>query len=201
MPKHFTSEERIEIEGRLLAAAKASFLYFGMNKTTVEDITQNAGVAKGTFYLFFKSKGDIFMRLYSDEWKMIHDELDQKYLGKKGKLADLITGYISENRKALLSHPLLASVYERDTMVSISDRTVSKRLMEFKQMSDGSLTKIIKSWIEANELNCPIDPEVISGMIRSTSYLNYHKDEIGEEIFDEVISQLIHGITLVVEKR
>ena len=55
MPKHFTPEERIEIEGRLLAAAKASFLYYGMNKTTVEDITQSAGVAKGTFYLFFKN--------------------------------------------------------------------------------------------------------------------------------------------------
>ena len=146
MPKHFTPEERIEIEGRLLAAAKASFLYYGMNKTTVEDITQSAGVAKGTFYLFFKSKGDIFMRLYSDEWKMIHDELDQKYLGKKGKISDLITGYITENRQALLSHPLLSSVYERETMVSISDRTVSKRLMDFRQMSDDSLTRIIESW-------------------------------------------------------
>ena len=140
------------------------------------------------------------MRLYSDEWKMIHDELDQKYLGKKGKISDLITGYITENRQALLSHPLLSSVYERETMVSISDRTVSKRLMDFRQMSDDSLTRIIESWIEANELNCPVSPEVISGMIRSTSYLNYHKDEIGEKIFDEVIKQLIQGITLVVEQ-
>ena len=200
MPKHFSPEERIEIEGRLLAAAKASFLYFGMNKTTVADITQSAGVAKGTFYLFFNSKGDIFMRLYSDEWKLIHDELDQKYLYKKGKLSDLITGYVTENRKALLSHPLLASVYERDTMVSVSDRTVSKRLMEFKQMSDGNLTRIIQSWLEANEIRCSVDPAVISGMIRSTSYLNYHKDEIGEEIFDQVITRLIEGITLVVEQ-
>lgn len=200
MPKHFSPEERIEIEGRLLAAAKASFLYFGMNKTTVADITQSAGVAKGTFYLFFNSKGDIFMRLYADEWKLIHDELDQKYLGKKGKMSELITGYIRENRQALLTHPLLASVYERETMISISDRTVSKRLMEFKQMSDGSLTRIIQSWIEANGINCSVDPEVISGMIRSTSYLNYHKDEVGEEIFDEVIARLIEGITLVVEQ-
>lgn len=200
MPKHFSPEERIEIESRLLAAAKASFLYFGMNKTTVADITQSAGVAKGTFYLFFNSKGDIFMRLYADEWKMIHDEMDKKYLYKKGKLSDLITGYIKENREALSGHPLLAIVWQRETMASISDRTVSERLMEFKRYSDESLTTIIRSWIEANELDCKIEPDVLSGMIRSTSYLNYHKDEIGEDVFDRVIANLINGIALVVEQ-
>lgn len=200
MPKHFSPEERIEIEEKLLAAAKESFLYFGVNKTTVSDITDKAEIAKGTFYLFFNSKGDIFMRLISDEWKAIHDDLDKRYKGRKGSLRNLISGYIAENRRELLGHPLFAMVYDRDAMVMISDRSVKDKLMEFKQLSDSRLVDVIRSWYDANGIETAVAPEVVSGMIRSTSYLNYHRDEIGEDIFDEVIQRMIDGITLVVDK-
>ena len=198
MPKHFSPEERREIEQKLLSAAKESFLYFGVNKTTVADITDKAGVAKGTFYLFFNSKGDIFMKLISDEWALIHDELDRRYMDRQGDLRKIIRGYIAENRRELLGHPLFAMVYDRDAMVMISDRTVQDKLMEFKHMSDGRLVDLIRSWYAANSIQSAVSPEVLSGMIRSTSYLNYHRDEIGEEIFDEVIRQMIEGIALVV---
>ena len=50
MPRHFSSEERIDIENRLIAAAKELFLQYGLNKTTISDITEKAHVGKGTFY-------------------------------------------------------------------------------------------------------------------------------------------------------
>ena len=200
MPKHFSPEERKEIEQKLLDAAKESFLYFGVNKTTIADITDKAGVAKGTFYLFFKSKGDIFMKLISDEWTLIHDELDRRYMDRQGEVGELIRGYIAENRRELLGHPLFAMVYDRDAMVMISDRTVMDKLMEFRHLSDSRLVDLIRSWYAANAIESAVSPEVLSGMIRSTSYLNYHRDEIGEEIFDEVIQKIIQGIALLVRE-
>ena len=197
MPKHFSNEERASIEKKILSAARESFLYYGINKTNIADITKAAGIAKGTFYLFFKSKGDIFMKLISDDWTAIHEELDAGYMGKKGDISTPISDYIAENRKALLGHPLFSMIYNREAIALISDHTVTEALMDFKQKSDSQLVEIIKSWFEANDIKSDISPEVISGMIRSTSYLNYHKDEIGEEIFDEVISDLIKGIILL----
>ena len=35
----------------------------GLAKTTISDIVENAGVAKGTFYLYFKDKYDIRNKL------------------------------------------------------------------------------------------------------------------------------------------
>ena len=35
----------------------------GLAKTTISDIVENAGVAKGTFYLYFKDKYDIKNKL------------------------------------------------------------------------------------------------------------------------------------------
>lgn len=201
MPRHFSSEERIDIENRLIAAAKELFLQYGINKTTISDITEKARVGKGTFYLFFKSKGDIYLKLYMNEWTAVHDIIDKKYLGKKGKLDELILDYICENRKQLLSHPILSIVYDRHTLSLISDSSVKNRIETFSELGDSRLKKIINSWLECNNINCSLSTEVISGMMRSLSYLNYHKDEIGEEYFEEVIKQFAAGITLVVNQK
>ena len=45
-----------EKASRLLKSAYQLFLKQGIEKTTVSDITHNAGVAKGTFYLYFQDK-------------------------------------------------------------------------------------------------------------------------------------------------
>ena len=76
-------EEKKEIKNKLLDAARTLFLQFGINKTNIVDITDKAGVGKGTFYTFFKSKGDIYMQLYSEEWTLVHHVLDEKYKFRK----------------------------------------------------------------------------------------------------------------------
>ena len=43
----------------LLDSAFSLFIDNGFNKTSISDIVNNAGVAKGTFYLYFKDKYDI----------------------------------------------------------------------------------------------------------------------------------------------
>ena len=198
MPRHFTQQERVEIEKKLLESAKKAFLRYGVNKTTIQDITDMAEVGKGTFYLFYKSKGDIYLKLYSEEWKTVHDEIDHIFKNKKGNLSELILDYIYENRRILLSHPILSMVYDRNTLALISDKAAADQVMSFRHLSNDRLVDIINSWINNNHIDCAIDSEVISGMMRSLSYLNYHKDEIGEEIFDEVIRKFAQGITLVV---
>lgn len=197
MPRHFTSEEKIEIEARLLKAAKELFLQYGVSKTNISDITDRAGVGKGTFYLFYKSKGDIYMRLYWDDWNAIHDSIDQHYMGKKGRLEELILDYIYENRRQLFEHPIIANTYERDALALISDKATKNRLESFADHAKSRLIAIINSWIDANGIDCAVSPEVLSGMMRSISYLTYHKDEVGEDIFDEVVQSFARGISLV----
>jgi AcrR family transcriptional regulator len=45
-----------QVSTRLLAAGRQAFSENGLYATRVEEITQLAGVAKGTFYLYFESK-------------------------------------------------------------------------------------------------------------------------------------------------
>jgi TetR/AcrR family transcriptional regulator, transcriptional repressor for nem operon len=47
----------------LLAAGQALFLAQGIAATSLEDITSSAGVSKGLFYLYFRSKEDLVLAL------------------------------------------------------------------------------------------------------------------------------------------
>lgn len=57
----------------LLAAARQVFTKKGYHAATVDDITRAAGVAKGTFYLYFNEKRAIFIDLIQHFFDLIAD--------------------------------------------------------------------------------------------------------------------------------
>ncbi len=46
---------------RIIAAAGQRFRYYGIAKTTMQEIAADAGVAVGTLYLYFKNKDDLMV--------------------------------------------------------------------------------------------------------------------------------------------
>ncbi len=67
--------------GELLAAALDLFVEKGFAATRVEEVAQRAGVSKGTLFLYFSSKEDLFKAVVREnisgrfaEW---NDELDR----------------------------------------------------------------------------------------------------------------------------
>lgn len=58
-----TTKKKQLKEKELLLAAYNLFLEHGIEKTSIGDISKNAGVAKGTFYLYFNDKYDILNKL------------------------------------------------------------------------------------------------------------------------------------------
>ncbi|KRL68297.1 TetR family transcriptional regulator [Companilactobacillus versmoldensis DSM 14857 = KCTC 3814] len=65
-------------KGRLFDAAHVLFLERGFKNTSVADIADIAGVAVGSFYLYFKSKEDIFVQIYDSENEHIKNEIISK---------------------------------------------------------------------------------------------------------------------------
>ena len=73
-PKIVDEEAR---RGRLLAAAATVFARHGYQQATINQIAEAAGVAKGSVYLAFDSKEDLFFGLFEELTRdVIGDELD-----------------------------------------------------------------------------------------------------------------------------
>lgn len=62
---------------RILDAAKILFSRYGLKKTSIEEIAQHAGLGKGTVYLYFKSKDEIFSVLANRLTTEYKESLDQ----------------------------------------------------------------------------------------------------------------------------
>jgi AcrR family transcriptional regulator len=62
MPLRETSQTKDKHEA-ILTAAFSLFGHYGYRRTSIDDIAQEANIAKGTVYLYFKSKEDIFRAL------------------------------------------------------------------------------------------------------------------------------------------
>lgn len=82
----------------------------GLSDTTISDIVNRAGVAKGTFYLYFKDKYDIRNKLVSHKTRDLffsaHEALHETDLtGFEDQLRfifDYIIGKLEENRSLLM---------------------------------------------------------------------------------------------------
>ena len=58
---------KLQKQTSLLNTAYELFTTKGVNKTSIAEISKAAGIAKGTFYLYFKDKYDIRNKLISHE--------------------------------------------------------------------------------------------------------------------------------------
>src|SRR5438046_10621848 len=64
---------RDERRQQLIDAAKDVFAKKGYHAATVDDITRAAGVAKGTFYLYFGEKREVYYELVRTFLQLVKD--------------------------------------------------------------------------------------------------------------------------------
>lgn len=72
---------------KIADAARALFTDFGYKSVSMEQIAQKAGVAKGTVYLYFKDKNDLFFHLVDELLTEMKDYIE-KIEAKKLSLFD-----------------------------------------------------------------------------------------------------------------
>jgi AcrR family transcriptional regulator len=117
MPDH--DEELLDAfaarEARILDAAAALIQRWGYRKTTIEDIARAAGVGKGTIYLHWKTRVDLFIALLLRERLRAAAQAEVQ-LATDPEGPSLHTA-VKHFTLALLNSPLLRAAIERDTAI------------------------------------------------------------------------------------
>ena len=76
--------------GEILDAALELFVEKGFAATRLEDVAQRAGVSKGTVYLYFDSKEDLFKAVIRSGMVRAIEEAEKLVAGFEGTSADLL---------------------------------------------------------------------------------------------------------------
>lgn len=81
-----TSEYKTEVKERIIQSAVECFSKYGLDRTRMDDIAQKADLSKGTLYLYFKSKEDLFYVICENNLKVLKEQLSHIFSTTKEDL-------------------------------------------------------------------------------------------------------------------
>lgn len=105
-------QERAE---RILDAASELIQRWGYNKTTIDDIARQAGVAKGTIYLHWKTREELFQALIAREALVMAEDIQQRIANDPEGAT--LHGFMKHSTLATMKNPLMKAVILRDSDV------------------------------------------------------------------------------------
>ena len=111
---------------KILTAARGLFARFGFRKTSIEEIAREARIGKGTLYLYFHSKEEIYAEVLTEIGNKMVDELERA-ASAAGSPADRLKAYLLVKTGTL--HKLV-----RENMVSAEILTEALDLPATREM-------------------------------------------------------------------
>lgn len=196
------SRRSVETRERILAAATEVFARSGFHGARVADIAEQAGIAYGLVYHYFRNKDDILAAIFSERWA--------QYIEYLHDVARMPLTFPERMRR--LVH-FWVEMYRRDPdLMTIMINEVS-RSYEFLESHDIGTVMIAFDAIEAmirdardnGELDSDIDPQLASyvifgaaemvltgyvmGTLRRADPDTFARDE------EQLLSLLLHGLS------
>jgi len=156
-----------ERQEQLLRAAAVVIIRQGYDKTTMSDIADEAGVSRGTVYLYFKGKEELLEALLYWEWMQYSQTcLEALEADPRG---GTVGGFYRAIFRAVNSRPLMASIMRRDRRVL--GNYLRKPGNPFVWVDAGSITvDLIHTLQAAGAVRQDLDPEVTAHLLETVSY-------------------------------
>lgn len=113
MPVKGRTKKDVLLEFRraeILDAARKVFAARGYHEMTVDEIAQAAGIAKGTIYLYFRSKHEIYWALIEKVVAMLHEQVREE-LSQPGAIEDRLRRFVATKMAYFERHHDLLRLY------------------------------------------------------------------------------------------
>lgn len=138
---------------RLLEAAEAVFADLGYHEASIVKVTERAGVALGTFYLYFDSKQSIFEALVVDLNSRVRRSMSDAMAGAQNRLDAERRGFEGFFRFTA-EHPALYRVVRESEFVS----PATMRL-HYERIVEGYIAGLSAAQ-RIGEVDTKLDPEI-----------------------------------------
>ena len=148
METHGTSKPALENKKsakriRMIEEAYNLFVSKGVHATAIDEVVKKAGVAKGTFYLYFHDKYDLLDQIVLYKSTVLVRaalrELGEKYQTEQPELEEGILFFASR---------LIDSLEKNHDLVLLIHKKLSASLSVMEYLRDGELGPIVDSVIE-----------------------------------------------------
>lgn len=179
-----------DVKIKLRENAKKLFIEMGYKSTGILDITNATGISVGSFYQYYKSKELLFLELLMIESKTLKNGVISKIDYDKDAvsiLKDIILQLFSGAR----SNPILSYWYDQEFFQKIQAKLMSSPEAEaYNTYSYLLFSEVLDELKSRGKIEKTIDNEKVIAMFNALSYVDLHREDVGQEFFPELISDM-----------
>lgn len=136
----------------ILKAARKVFARHGYDGATMDDVAEACSIAKGTLYLYFKSKRQIYLGVLKEDLQLLR-EANRQAIEAVSSAEDRIRAFITTRFDFCERHRDFFRIYNSDiSAIFISAHPLQKDLREFYLDQAELLAGIISNGIREGEL-------------------------------------------------
>lgn len=181
----------ISTKEKIIEVAKELFSQKGFYETRVSDIVNKAEVAQGTFYIYFKSKEDLFLELI----KKLHHQLVEKlstYKNSKEDFETTLKGLITDFLTEVYRNREIAQIFFGQ-LIGVNEEF---RKLYITKISD--IQKILKEVIEKyyDGENAQILATMVLGFLRQLFFNCLVQKNLS---LDEMIGRATKGVDIILD--
>ena len=184
MPEAFTKEQQEEIRERLFHAGICLSRTLGVQRMTVARLTASCGIAKGSFYSFYKSKEEFILALAVWANRNTEEMLVRKLAGRRQMSAHEFLEFFRE---------FLYSEYDLMNGLTVDDFLWLKTHMaEADLFNPVDQLEVVKTWLSLiSDAREEIDYGTVVNLMKSIYAMREHRDTLVEESLDNSIEMVI----------
>jgi AcrR family transcriptional regulator len=201
MPKGFTDGEKEDIRMALIEKGKELFGKYGIRKTSITDLTDAVGIAKGSFYIFYNSKEELFFHILKKTEKEIHGEILHNLLDIDNLTVEKVKVFFKDLYFNVESNSFLKRIMDKDEVNHLWRKLPASMKEENLTVDIDTAGNLIQA-LEQRGFTINEDKSIVAGILRTIFLIMLHKEEIGESIYPKVINKLIDIVleSLIKEK-
>lgn len=187
---------------QLLEAAIKVFGDKGYHHSQISDIIAEVGVARGTFYLYYESKREIFDAVMTELFQTVRSQVKSLPRDAAADIPDQIRGNLQRITTLFLGRPWLVKLLFNESVGL--DEELDERLRQFYGQLLDLIRRALKQGQEmgfVREGNIHVLATALLGLIKEVFYQACLRTEnpTSQEIVDELFQTIVQAV--VSEKR
>ena len=191
LPKAYSDQEKEYIRKRLKEEAAKCLAQYGIKRTTVDEMVHRVKSPKGTFYLFYQSKEMLLFEVILEQHDLIEEKLwkeistiDPQDFNAE-KLTDIIVGFYQMAGEM----PILKLLNSGEVEL-LARKLPPEVLLEHLGHDNAMVDRLFASFPIKNN----VDTRALSAAFRAIYFSTLHKEEIGEEHYEEGLRLMVVGL-------
>lgn len=182
---------------RIIDAAIKLFTRLGYHQTKLDEVAKQAEIGKGTLYLYFKSKEDLFVKSLLDGYKKSRQSAVQIISGRKNTKERLLE--LLELQEKIFRHngPLIQQFIQSGATIS-SSKGAPKKIFEMMKDKVELFAEFFREGMENGDYSDRLTPVQMSLIFHQIFDLNlkfqmFHAPTISPQKCCEILSCLFRA--------